>query len=156
MRELLNTLGALIKGLTSMANILAERIDNAAGTNMHLFYFARCVESLAAFDLIDHYIRIQILNGDVEAHAWALINSTPVWKRIATHNRVKEMFRNFDVSANGTNGGPPPPPRGSPPRPSPGGGPDPPPPPPPRGGPPGDDDDDQRPPPPPPPYPRYL
>ena len=53
----------------------------------------RCIESLAAFDLIDNYIRsdklIQILHGDVEAHAWALINKKPVWKRIATHDRVK-------------------------------------------------------------------
>ncbi|MFM7979988.1 MAG: hypothetical protein ACKPKO_11800, partial [Candidatus Fonsibacter sp.] len=70
---------------------------------------------------------IQSLNGDVEAHAWALINSRPVWKRIATRNIIKYMFRNLDVSAHGTNGDPPPPPpppRGSPPRPTPGGGPE--------------------------------
>ncbi|MFM7989780.1 MAG: hypothetical protein ACKPKO_61750, partial [Candidatus Fonsibacter sp.] len=70
-----------------LVNLLAEGIDGA-GTPAHILYFVRCVESLAAFDLIDHYIRtnklIQILNGDVEAHAWALINSRPVWKRIAT------------------------------------------------------------------------
>ncbi|MFM7981063.1 MAG: hypothetical protein ACKPKO_17270, partial [Candidatus Fonsibacter sp.] len=87
----------------------------------------------------------------------ALINSRPVWKRIATRKRVKEMFRNFDMSDNGSNGGPPPPPGGSTPGgspPPPGGGPGPSqqPPPgggyPPGGGPPGDDDDDdQRPPP---------
>ncbi|MFM7985766.1 MAG: hypothetical protein ACKPKO_41275 [Candidatus Fonsibacter sp.] len=85
---------------------MAERID-AAGTPAHIFYFVRCVESLAAFDLIDHYIR----------------TNKSVWKRIATHNRVKDMFRNLDVSAHETNGGPPPPPpppRGSPPIPSPG------------------------------------
>ena len=157
MRGLLNVLGALIKGLTSLANHMAEGIDGA-GTHAHVFYFVRCVESLAAFDLIDHYLRsdklIQILHGDVEAHAWDLITNKPVGKRIATHDRVKGLFRNFDVSATGTNGGPPPPPpRGSPPRPAPGGGPEPPPPP--RGGPPGDDDD-QRPPPPQPPPPRYY
>ncbi|MFM7984121.1 MAG: hypothetical protein ACKPKO_32830, partial [Candidatus Fonsibacter sp.] len=71
MRELLHTLGALIKGLTLLANLLEEGIDGA-GTPVHIFYFVGCVESLAAFDLIDHYIRtnklIQILNGDVEAH----------------------------------------------------------------------------------------
>ena len=38
MRELLNTLGALIKGLTSLANHMAERIDGA-GTPAHIFYF---------------------------------------------------------------------------------------------------------------------
>jgi len=36
MRELLNTLGPLIKGLTSLANLLAERIDGA-GTTTHLY-----------------------------------------------------------------------------------------------------------------------
>ena len=159
MLELLNILGAFIKGLTSLTNHMAEIIDGA-GTPAHIFYFVRCVESPDAFDLIDHYIRsdklIQILHGDVEAHAWALINNEPVWKRIATHDQVKELFRNLGVSATGTKGGPPPPPPppgGSPPRPTPGGGPEPRPPP--RGGPPGDDDD-QRPPPPPPPPPRYY
>ena len=162
MRELLHILGALIKGLTSLTNHMTERIDGA-GTPAHILYFVRCIEALADFEQIDHYIisdkLIQILNGDVEAHAWAQINKKPVWKCIAMHDRVKELFRNFDVGANGTNGGPPPtpppppPPRRSPPRPTPGASPEPPPPP--RGGPPGDSDDDQSPPPPPPP-PRYY
>ena len=84
---------------------MAEMIDGA-GTPAHIFYLVRSIESLAAFGLVDHYIRsdklIQIMHGDVEAHAWALINKKPVWKRMATHDRVKDMFRNFDVSANGT------------------------------------------------------
>ncbi|MFM7985674.1 MAG: hypothetical protein ACKPKO_40815, partial [Candidatus Fonsibacter sp.] len=85
----------------------------------------RCIESLAAFDLIDHYIRtnklIKILNGDVEAHTWALINSRPLWKRTTTHGKSRNMFRNFDVGDSGNNGGPPPP-GGSPPGGSPPGG----------------------------------
>ncbi|MFM7977709.1 MAG: hypothetical protein ACKPKO_00195, partial [Candidatus Fonsibacter sp.] len=44
-RELLNTLGALIQGLTSLANHMAERIDGE-GTPAHIFYFVRCVASL--------------------------------------------------------------------------------------------------------------
>ena len=82
LRELLNILGALVKGLNSLANQTAEKTDGA-GTAAHIFYFVRCIEALAAFDLIDHYIRsdklIQTLNGDVEVHAWALINKKPVW-----------------------------------------------------------------------------
>ena len=132
MRELLHILGALIRGLTSLTYHMAERKDGA-GTPAHIFYFVRCIESLAAFDLINHYIRpdylIHILKGDVEAHAWALMNQMPAWKRIATHDRVKDMFRNFDGRANGTNGGPPPPPppppRGSAPKPPPGASPEP-------------------------------
>ena len=77
MRELLYILGALIRGLTSLTYHMAERKDGA-GTPAHIFYFVRCIEALAAFDLINHYVRpdylIHILKGDVQAHAWALMN----------------------------------------------------------------------------------
>jgi hypothetical protein len=88
---------------------MAERIDGA-GTPTHILYFVRCIESLAGFHLIDHYIRsyklIQIYNGDIEAHAWTLINKRTAWKRIATDDRVKALFRNFDLGASGADGGP--------------------------------------------------
>ena len=79
---------------------MAKRIDGA-DTPTHIFYVVRCIESLAGFHLIDHYIRsyklLQILNGDVETHAWALINNRRDWNRVAANNRVKESFNNFDV-----------------------------------------------------------
>ena len=50
MRELLNILGALIKGLTSLANHMTERIDGS-GTHTHVFYFCQMYRIVSRFPL---------------------------------------------------------------------------------------------------------
>ena len=95
LHELLKQVGAIRKGLIKLINQLVHWIATADVNmiNIVVFHFVRSIEVLATFDLIYDYISssklIQILNGDIQARAWDLINKRPAWKRIATHDQVQ-------------------------------------------------------------------
>ena len=124
LQELLGPVGLIRNGLMKLiTSIVPKMARNDDGLRPTLsFYFVRCVEALAVYDLMYEYIKsgklIQITSGDVQARISELLQGRPNWRSVANHDDVNSLFREFDFSSGGTdNGGPPPGPPGPPPGP---------------------------------------
>ena len=121
LQELLGPVGLIRNGLMKLiTSIVRKMARNDDGLRPTLsFYFVRCVEALAVYDLMYEYIKsgklIQITSGDVQARISELLQGRPNWRSVANHDDVNSLFREFDFSSGGTdNGGPPPGPPGPP------------------------------------------
>jgi hypothetical protein len=115
LQELLGPVGLIRNGLMKLiTSIVRKMARNDDGLRPTLsFYFVRCVEVLAVYDLMYEYIKsgklIQITSGDVQARISELLQGRPNWRSVANHDDVNSLFREFDFSSGGTdNGGEPP------------------------------------------------
>ena len=61
------------------------------------FYFVRCVEALAVYDLMYAYIkstkRIQVTSKDVKARVSELLTGKPNWQSVANHNDINPLLQ---------------------------------------------------------------